>query len=324
MNTCIAGLGIDVSLIIVNWNTRQLLLDCIASIYEQTQTTRFEIIVVDNGSTDQSVEALHAAYPHVTVIENGENLGFAKANNIGITASTGTYVCLVNSDIKILDRCLDRMFAYMEQQQAIAVLGPKTVNENMAFRLNCREFPRLWTSFCEACALDKILPHGPFVKTRLLTDISLEKPSTVDVLSGCLMMVRRTAMEQVGLLDERFYIYGEDRDWCKRFHSSNWDVVFYPAATAIHYGGGSSSAAPLKFKIELLKSDFLYWQKYHGRLAQILFRLIRFAHYGIRMAGNFLKGLFSKTSDPQAALQAQNYRACLAWVVFGRLPKQLD
>lgn len=315
--------NVDVSIIIVNWNTKQLLLDCIASLFHQTKTTAIEVIVVDNGSTDKSSEEVRKMFPDVAVIENNVNLGFARANNIGISASSGKYICLVNSDIKILDGCVDRMFTHMELNPAVAVLGPKTVNEDLTIRLDCRELPTLWTSFCEAFALNRLLPGVKLFKGRILTNLSQHTSTSVGTLPGCMMMVRRTAMIKVGTLDERFYFYGEDRDWCRRFHDTGWDVVFYPEATVIHYGGASSSTDPLRFLIELLKSDLAYWQKYSGVFVRTMHRLIGMVHHGIRAGAYFLLAAIGRNANKTAIVQARNHTACLYWIVIGRLPRSI-
>jgi len=309
----------DVSIIIVNWNTKELLLNCIESLIKETKQHTIEIIVVDNASSDGSPNAVRQRFPNVKVIVNKSNLGFAKANNIGIKQSTGRYVCLVNSDIKALDGCVDRMCEYMDNNTSIGALGPKTVNEDMTFRLNIREFPSLWNSFCEAFALNIIFPKTRLFRTRLLINISQDSPSSVDTLSGCFLMVRQETLEEVGLLDERFFIYGEDKDWCKRFSNAGWDVKFFPDAQAIHYGGSSSSVAPLKYLIEMLKSDFEYWRKHHSWVAQKIYMLIMIFHYSFRAFGNACLGLIKKSDKKEVLNKVEGRMACIRWIITNKL-----
>lgn len=315
MSIMLSKAKIDVSIIIVNWNTKQLLLDCLESLIRETTRTTIEIIVVDNGSNDGSAEAVKKLFPDVKLILNNANLGFAKANNIGIRQSIGRYVCLVNSDIKALESCVDRMFEYMDNNPSIAALGPKTVNEDLSFRLNCREFPSLWKSFCEALALNKLFPKSTLFRGRLIANITVDKPCRVDVLSGCFLMVRRKAIEQVGILDERFFIYGEDRDWCKRFKNFGWDVVFFPGSIAIHYGGASSSASPIEFIVHMITSDFKYWDKFHTKTARAVYYLIILFHYIVRVIGLGCAHPF-KSSDKSASLcLIKKNAACLRWIL---------
>ena len=314
----------DVSLIIVNWNTKQLLLECIESLIHETHRCSIEIIVVDNGSTDGSAQAVQERFPDVKLILNDKNLGFAKANNIGIKLSSGRYVCLVNSDIKALDACIDRMHDYMNNNPTIGALGPKTLGGDLKFRLNCRDFPDLWKSFCESLMLNKIFTRSKFLRGRLITDIDQNAAQSVDVLSGCFLMIRREVIEQVGMLDEKFYIYAEDCDWCKRIHSAGWDVVFYPGAQAIHYGGVSSAAAPVKFQIEMLKSDFIYWEKHHSWIGQKTYFMIKVFHYLIRIVGLSIKSFIKTSTQKSTLLQLKNSAVCLKWTISHQLNVQSE
>ena len=194
----------DVSIIIVNWNTRELLLDCIRSLREETRERSMEIIVVDNHSSDGSPGAVRERFPSVEVIENDGNLGFAKANNIGIRRSTGRYVCLVNTDIVALDRCVERLAGYMDRHPEVGALGPRTVDEHGRLRRNCREFPSLRNTLAEALFLDRLFPRSRLFRGRVLHDFDFDATREVDVLSGCFLMVRREALEEVGLMDEAF------------------------------------------------------------------------------------------------------------------------
>ena len=148
----------DVSVIIVNWNTRELLLACIRSIRQHTGSVSLEIIVVDNASSDGSQEALLQAFPEVVLIQNTENLGFARANNIGIKAAQGDYLCLVNSDVEVKPQCVDRMKAYMDSNPDIGIMGPKIYYPNGAVQDSCKKFPSLWNRFCMATFLHKLMP----------------------------------------------------------------------------------------------------------------------------------------------------------------------
>lgn len=300
---------IDLSVVIVNWNTKDLLLQCIASILEQTKESSLEIIVVDNNSTDGSQEAVKEAYPKVRLICNRENLGFAKANNIGILKSKGRYVCLVNSDIVALDQCLDKMRAYMDRQQKIGALGPKTVNEHFQLRKNAREFPSLRNLLCQALFLERLFPNTRLMRGRVIHNYDFDYTREVDVLSGCCLMLRREALEQVGLLDEIFFIYGEDVDWGKRFNASGWRTVLHPEAEAIHIGGASSSIQSLRFLKERLKADLKYWKKHHSFFAHWAYRMITIFHYGIRALGWFGVFLVKRTDTSRNKLKSSLVQA---------------
>lgn len=274
---------IDLSVIIVSWNAKKYLLDCLQSIYLETTSHEIEVIVVDNASTDGSSTEVKIKFPNVKLIQNETNMGFATANNIGIKRSSGRYICLVNSDIKILDRCLDRMCVYMDENSSIGMLGPKILNKDMTQQKSCRQFPTLWNNFCPAIGLDKLFPNMNIFCGEQVP-ISGDNIHKVEVLSGCLMMVRRNALDEVGLLDELFFIYSEDVDWCKRFWEMNWNVIFYPCARAVHYGEGSATNEPVRFSVEQERAKLQYWRKHHNVIKVNSMIVIVFFHQSIRIA----------------------------------------
>ena len=261
---------VDISVIIVSWNTAQLLLGCLRSLTCGANRHPIEIIVVDNASTDGSPEAVQREFPNVTLIQNEMNLGFAKANNIGIRKCTGRYICLINSDVVVTEGCLDRMCAYMEQHPSIAVLGPQILNSDSTIQLSCREFPTLWNSLYRVMALDTIFPSWRLFG-GLMRYWGHDTTRCVDVLSGCFWMVRRKTLNEVGLLDEEFFMYSEDVDYCKRCSQKGWEIVYFPGAKAVHYGEASSSHSPTRFSLEMLKANLQYWRKHHSRPAQVVF-----------------------------------------------------
>ncbi|MHC4944401.1 MAG: glycosyltransferase family 2 protein [Planctomycetota bacterium] len=306
---------VDASMVIVNWNTRELLLGCIQSIMEETRASALEIIVVDNASTDGSIEAVKERFPEVRVIANAENLGFARANNIGIRESTGRYVCLVNSDIIALDLCVDRMVDYLDEHEDIGALGPKTINEHRKLRRNCREFPSLRNAFCQALFLDRIFPRSRLLRGRTL-DYDFLTPREIEVLSGCFLMVRRKALEEVGLLDENFFIYGEDVDWGRRFHDQGWKCVLYPGAQAIHIGGASSSRQNIRFLLERMRADHQYWAKHHTRVARFLYVGISVLHYTLRTLGWILAYILKPSNREEVLHKLKASYAQAQWHVF--------
>jgi len=283
---------IDVSIIIVNWNAKDYLLQCIASINDSTCDCTYEIIVVDNASSDGSAQVVAEKYSQIQLIVNDNNLGFSRANNIGIAHSCGRYVCLVNSDVKVLDGCLDRMVEFMDQSHAVGALGPKTLNGDGSLRVNCQHFPTLWNTFCHAAFLKSLFPRTRWFNSGIMTYFDHQSVIRCEVLPGCFFMVRRTAMEKVGLLDEDFFIYAEDKDWCKRFWDGGWEIAFLPTAEAIHYAGKSAARAPVRFQVEKLKANIRYWNKHHGRFCVGVLYVILLLNYGIRIAGWSAKYIF--------------------------------
>jgi hypothetical protein len=273
----------DISIVIVSWNTKAMLLNCLHSIFEANGRCVLQVIVVDNGSSDGSPEAVQNQFPDVDLIQAKENLGFAKANNIGIKLANGRHICLINSDVVVSSGCLDHMSAYMDAHNSVGMVAPKILNSDLTLQLSCREFPSLWNSFCRALALDSMFPNLQFFSGSLMQFWPHDKSRSVDVVSGCFWMLRKEAVADVGPLEEQFFMYSEDVDYCKRYWKKGWEIVYLPEVDSIHHGGASSSLHPVRFQIEGLKARLQYWRKHHGRLAQAAFVGISLLHQLRRM-----------------------------------------
>lgn len=277
-----------ISVIIVSWNARDYLLQCLASLRSEAGSYPMEIIVVDNASTDNSPELVENLHPEVMLIRNAENLGFAKANNIGVRASTGDYLCFINSDVRVLPGCLASLVRYCEEHPETGMAGPYIIGADGKLQRSCRGFPSLWNMFCRALALDTLFRNNPVFTSYSLNHWAHDAPRKVDILSGCFWFIPRRALLDVGLLDEAFFIYGEDMDWCRRFWNKGWHVAFVPAGEAIHYGGASSSNAPLRFFIEMQKANLQYWKKHHSRTSVACYLAISCLHLMLRLLGYYL------------------------------------
>jgi GT2 family glycosyltransferase len=312
----------DISIVIVSWNTVDYTLECLRSIIPHTHEHTLEVIVVDNASTDGSADAVHAKFPDVCLIRNEKNLGFAKANNLGIRRSSGRYICLINSDVVVSERCLDRMCEFMDRQTSIGILGPKVLNGDSSLQLSCREFPSLWNSFCRALALDSIFPHLRWFSGSLMRSWTHDQVQPVDVLSGCFWMVRRSALDEVGLLDEEFFMYSEDVDYCKRCWRDGWEIVYFPDVAIVHYGGASSSHAPVRFEVEGLRARLRYWRKHHNRLAQMSFVLITLLHQSRKLLQAAILYILRSSDRKRAASDMQSSVACGRWLLRSGLPGQ--
>lgn len=266
---------IDVSIIIVNWNTEKLLLDCIDSIIKQTKKPNYEIIIVDNASRDNSVQVVNQKYPDVEIIQNSENLGFSKANNQGIAISKGRYVCLMNSDVIVLENSIDILYQHIEDNKSIGVIVPMTVDRNYKIRENCRRFPNLWNIFCETLFLHRVFPTSLVFHGRAIPTNRYHNLYEVESISGCFMLVSKEAIEEVGMLDEAFFFYTEDVDWCKRFHNAGWEIIYLASVKSIHLGGESSAISPEAYQVIMENSDLIYWKKHHNIFAVLIYKTLR-------------------------------------------------
>ena len=281
----------DLSIVIVSWNVRDLLKACLESIQSGPvmiipagedptpgQGLGVEVIVVDSGSSDGSPQMVRERFPWVKLIEPGYNVGFSKGNNIGLEASRGRYVFFLNPDTKVLGGALPRMIAYMDTHPEVGALGPQLLNADGSVQSSRRRFPTLWTAFFEATWLEPTAPPGVIQHFRML-DCSDEKILDVDWVTGAALLVRRRVIEQVGGMDEGFFMYSEELDWQRRIKAAGWHIVYYPEAKIIHYGGKSSEQATARRDIHFNTSKVRYYRKYHGPLVASALRAFLLADY---------------------------------------------
>lgn len=295
----------EVSIIIVSWNAREYLIGCLMSLYAEDLPWA-EIIAVDNGSSDGSLEAVEELFPEVRLIRSDENLGFAKANNIGIMASSGRYVCLMNSDVVVLGNCLETLKARMDSDPSAGLVCPKVLNPDMTLQPTCRRFPSIKGALLSAIGLDSMnyMPHDSVMEA--------------EAVSGCFMLARRTAIDRTGLLDERFFFYAEDKDWCRRIKNSGWKIIYLPEAKAVHYGGSSSSAAPVRFYIELHKANLKYWRKHHGSARAAVYLAIVMLHQALRIGSAAVVFALVPGRRTSEASKVKRSAACLRWLLSGK------
>jgi|SRR5271157_655690 len=306
---------IEISVIVVTWNGKNVASQCLESLQDYAKDQTVEVIVVDNASTDGTPEMIRERYPFVHLLQNQENLGFAKANNIGLAHCNGNFVCLVNSDVVVPNGCIEQAVAYMRQQPTIGMLGPKMYLPNGSIGQSCMGFPTVWNWFCRALALDNLSVGRQIFGGFLRTDFTYEKTADVEVLTGWFWIVRREALSQVGNLDERYFMYGEDIDWCKRFYDAGWRIVFYPEVHAVHYCGASSANAPTRFYIEMHRANMQYLSKYHGPVAQLGFWASALLHELVRIVGFASLYLTKKSMRNEAGYKVKRSLVCLRWLL---------
>jgi GT2 family glycosyltransferase len=303
-----------VSVVIVVWNAKKYVLECLGSLREHCQRVCDEVVVVDNASTDGTPELIQEMFPEFKLIRNAENFGFAKANNIGIAASSGDCICLVNSDVEFLDDCISPMVRYLSDHPEVGMLGPKMLAASGEVRRSTMRFPTVWNTFCRAVGFDSMFKKSPAFGGLLMSDFDHRTTAPVEVLNGWFLVVRRSAVERVGLLDPQFFMYGEDVDWCYRFRQGGEKVMFFAEAGAIHYGGASSANAPLRFYLELYRATWQYWRKHHGALAQLGFLVAFAVHHSVRLLGSAFIYLCSPSQRAHTAARFRRSLACLQWL----------
>ena len=287
----------SVSVIIVSWNACAFLRECLQSLSAGVSEYPMEIIVVDNASSDGSAECVEHEFSHVRLVRSPSNLGFARANNLGICQSAGDYVCLVNSDVNVHRGCITQLVDYCEAHLETGLAGPLIFGADGKIQRSCWGFPSVWNMFCRALAVDTIFPRVKVFGGYELGYWRQDTTRPVDILGGCFWLARRRALSGVGLLDESFFMYGEDMDWCRRFWSNGWKVAFVAEAQATHYGGASSANAPVRFYIERQRADLQYWAKHHSRAGLAAYYLVSILHMMVRLCGYGLASCVSARSE---------------------------
>jgi hypothetical protein len=305
----------DISVVIVAWNARDYLKLCLESLEASPPRRSMEILVVDNASADGTAEMVQAGFPHVKLIKSGENLGFAKGNNVAIRQCQGRYICLVNPDVQVLPGCLDALADFLDQHPQVGNVGPRVFNPDMTQQSTCRRFPTLWNNFCSATGLATTFKTSRIFAGEHMFYFAHDRTLAVDVLVGCFSMIRRESFEAVGLLDERLFMYGDDVDWCRRAWKAGWQVVFFPGARAIHDRGSITAPYPVRFAAAQQKSILYYWSKHHSIFGVLGIRTIMLFHHVVRYTVALLAGLVHPKRRKQADVRKQVSAACLREIV---------
>lgn len=251
------------SIILVNWNTKDLTRDALVSIFDQTKNIEFEVIVVDNNSGDGSVEMIKKEFSQVILIENKENRGFGKANNQGLAAARGEYLMFLNTDVKVLNGAINTLVDYLDKNSSVMMVGPRLLNADMSFQHACRRnLPNPLNSFFHLFGLVKIFKHNEIINSYKQFTADPEVTGPVEAISGAAMLFRRQVYEEIGGFDERFFMYGEDLDFCKRIFDKGWGVVYVSNAKIIHFGGQSSKKRKVQSLRNFYEAMWIYYKKH--------------------------------------------------------------
>jgi hypothetical protein len=307
--------GVHISVVVVTWNAQRFIMECLTSLHEAAVASPMEIILVDNASIDGTPETVRRNFPGVRLIGSEKNLGFAKGNNVGLAVCHGRYICLINPDVNIPPECIPNLLQYMESHPDVGMIGPGLIGWDGKPGRSTMKFPTLWNLFCRAIALDRIFKRSRLFGSFLMNDFHPDEAQDVDVLNGWFWMVRREALAEVGTLDRRLFMYGDDLDWSHRFHQAGWRVVLYPGAQATHYGGGTTEKAPIRFAIERERANLQYWAKFHGPISTLAYRAMCSLNLLIRLLGHAVVASLPGRKRPVAKLKRQRSAACLLWLL---------
>lgn len=266
--------GPDVSVIIVSYNTRELTVDCVRSVFAQTRDVSLEVFVVDNASTDGSAAAIAVEFPQVRLIANTENRGFAAANNQAMRIASGRYVLLLNPDALVRESAINKCLAYMDAHLDIGVLGCLVQGADNQRQSTCFRVPSL-----RRALLDFLVPVAISRRSKLLgraryVGCDWSQIRDVEVVAGCFMLVRREVLDQAGLFDSNYFMYQEEVDWCYRIRRAGWRIVYYPHAHITHYGGRSADQVSEEMLLAQVRSRLYFMRKHCGRASAACLNLL--------------------------------------------------
>lgn len=293
-----------VSIIIVSWNTSGLLRDCLNSIQAQTAASH-EVIVIDNASSDDSPAMVATEFPDVVLIANTDNRGFAAANNQGLAIARGSHVLLLNPDTIILDHAIDRMLAWLEQHPDVGCAGCQVLESPGAIQRTGFADPNPLHLAMVQFGLLRLARWIPSLGRPEYRDWDRQSEREVDVVTGMFMLVPRHVLDTVGPLDEAFFIYAEEADWCRRIRKAGWKCIITPAAKIIHLDGGGKSTSQIKSRmhVQLQKSLLIYNRKHYGWIGYLTAKIV----YIVTSAGRFVLfgalSLFSNTTNTKAHIR---------------------
>ncbi|MGI5836288.1 MAG: glycosyltransferase family 2 protein [Chloroflexota bacterium] len=269
----------NLSIIIVSWNTQPLLRRCLESVYDGLLNCKFEMLVVDNSSFDGSVQMVREKFPDVRLIENHENVGFARANNQAIKASAGRYLLLLNPDTEVQPGALESLVSFMEEHPFVGAAGAKLLNPDGTLQISCFPTPTLPRELWRLFHLDLLHPYACYPTNIWCTQAPLE----VETAQGACLILRREALEQVGLLDEEYFIYSEEVDLCYRLRRQGWKVYWVPQAEVVHHGGQSTRQVASRMFLHLYQGKILFFRKHHCHTAAQLYKLILLSAASVRL-----------------------------------------
>lgn len=299
------------SVVIICWNDLRVIPECLRSIYAGTHSIDFEVLVSDNGSMDGSVEFIRQNYPYVRVLENGANLGFGKGNNVGIRASNGDYVLILNPDTIIHDGALDRLVHFADKHPAAGAFGCRVLNPDGTYQTSARLFPTVRRYWVSALGLKKLANVSRMFLYEDYPRWFGETERLIDWQSGCCVMFRGNLLRSLGGFDEQFFYHFEEVDLCRRVWSSGHPILFTPEAVITHLGGQSVGRFPVRFEIEKHRNRYRYFYKHFGPPAARQCRRLSIVKIRVRQLGYWLISLWKPSELIERRMEM--YREVVRW-----------
>jgi GT2 family glycosyltransferase len=308
------GIGLQLSISIVNTNNRDLLNNCLQTIYNTTLKTTFEVIVIDNASTDSSVDMVIKEFPGVVIICNDRREGYGFSHNRGIETAKGELVLIFNEDMIVLPGALDTMVETMQRDPVVGVLGCKLLNEDMSLQHSCFNFPSIAQEVFETF-VPKNFILAQSKKRAKMYHWSHDEERDVDIVMGSCMLIPSRVLKEVGGFDTRFFVYSEEFDLCKRIKKAGYRVIFTPKAQIIHLGGQTSKSMSVKMYLIMMQSKIKYFNKHHGVFASTSVRALTGIGAAIRVVGWVIMWLINNDKRTTSRTMLSRYIAVLGLVI---------
>ncbi len=305
----------DLSVVIVSWNIRDLLGKCLHSIKSNQGELNVEVIVVDSGSSDGTPTMLREEFSWVSLVACEENVGFPKGNNIGLAEANGQFLLLLNPDTEVQGDALSMMAHYLEEHDSVGIVGPQLLNPDGSIQSSRRRFPTVMTGLFESTWLQPLAPKS-LIDDYYAADLADDELTEVDWLVGACLMTRRDVLEQVGSLDEDYFMYSEELDWCRRVRDAGWQIIYFPDATVVHHIGKSSEQAVTERHINYQRAKLRYFRKFHGKSVAGFLRLTLMMNYAVQIVLEASKGALGH----KRPLRKQRVRAYWAVLRSGLRP----
>lgn len=284
----------EISIVFANWNTRDYLRECLHSVMEKTIGLTYEFIVVDDGSTDGSVEMLRAEFPQVRVLVNEKNMGVAKTYNRGVALARGKYVQLLNTDMILINNAIGVLRDFLETHGGVGACAGWLRNSDMTSQVSFGDFPSFHQAIIDALFLNDIFPHSNLPNRGKHPEEGMTNPIEVDYVTGASMLIRKDLVDRFGFFDERYTSYCEETDLCYRLkHIAKQKVCFVPGAQIVHYGGGSFGKLR-QYQLKLHFSSYdKFLRKHHGALYSLCTRVLYAWPYLIKLVVRFIRYLIA-------------------------------
>ena len=296
---------VKVSIIIINWNTKKLLAECLDSVSEFAADVSNEIIIVDNASEDGSQEMVKKFYPHVQLVENDQNTGFAKANNQGVKLSSGEYVLLLNSDARLTASSLQNLLELAEKNPAIGLVGARLLNPDGSFQASHTPFPTLWKEFLILSGLGRLFADSWYPSRGAEVEKGVQQ---VDYVEGACLFCRKDIYLQVGGLDEAYFMYAEEVDLCFAIKKAGYQVWYHPEACIIHHGGASSLNRRTQREGDLYSSRIRFFRKNYGVFQARLLTLMMYFFILVKSIVHRLRRFLSAGKKGRDVISYKEFR----------------